>query len=126
MSIPCSTCTNTYADRLATAANSGVISLSCSLILVTFYVVILVSLRGQMLVGWHKAPSTCRSHTIVVILCLGPSTFVYIHLVYIPSPRTERACALHIITPMLNPFIYILWNEGSHEETVQEESGKRK
>ncbi|NXO42823.1 OR4S1 protein, partial [Locustella ochotensis] len=103
-------CADTRAAGLAAVANSGVISLSCFLILVTSYVVILVSLRGQTLAGWHKALSTCGSHLTVVILFLGPSTFVYIR----PSGdlSEDRSVALFytLITPMLNPFIYTLRN----------------
>lgn len=103
-------CADTRAQGLAAVANSGVMSLSCFLILVTSYVVILVSLRGQTLTGWHKALSTCGSHITVVILYLGPSTFVYIR----PSGdlSKDRSVALFytIITPMLNPFIYTLQN----------------
>ncbi|NWZ81180.1 OR4S1 protein, partial [Poecile atricapillus] len=103
-------CADTRAEGLATVANSGVISLSCFLILVTSYVVILVSLRGQTLVGWHKVMSMCGSHITVVILFLGPSTFVYIR----PSSdlSEDRSVALFytLIPPMLNPLIYTLRN----------------
>ncbi|NXM58952.1 OR4S1 protein, partial [Illadopsis cleaveri] len=103
-------CADTRAEGLAAAANSGVISLSCFLILVTSYVVILVSLRGQTLAGWHKALSTCGSHIIVVILYLGPSTFVYIRPSSDLSEDRSMAVFYTIITPMLNPFIYTLRN----------------
>ncbi|NWZ34557.1 OR4S1 protein, partial [Brachypodius atriceps] len=103
-------CADTRAESLAAVANSGIISLSCFLILVTSYVVILVSLRGQTLAGWHKALSTCGSHITVVILYLGPSTFVYIRPSGDLSKDRSVAVFYTIITPMLNPFIYTLRN----------------
>uniref|UniRef100_A0A8C3XD46 Olfactory receptor n=1 Tax=Cyanoderma ruficeps TaxID=181631 RepID=A0A8C3XD46_9PASS len=103
-------CADTRAEGLATVANSGVISLSCFLILLMSCVVILVSLRGQTLAGWHKALSTCGSHIIVVILYLGPSTFVYIGPSGDLSEDRTVAVFYTIITPLLNPFIYTLQN----------------
>ncbi|NXU06270.1 OR4B1 protein, partial [Buphagus erythrorhynchus] len=87
-----------------------VISLSCFLILVTSYVVILVSLRGQTLAGWHKALSTCGSHITVVILFFGPTTFVYIRPSSDLSKDRSVAVFYTLITPMLNPLIYTLQN----------------
>ncbi|NXB19951.1 OR4S2 protein, partial [Rhagologus leucostigma] len=104
-------CADTRPMGLAAVANSGVIALSCFLILVASYVVILVSLRGKTLAGWHKALSTCGSHIAVVILFLGPCTFVYIR----PSSDLSKdrivAVFYTLITPMLNPLIYTLRNE---------------
>ncbi|NXR72374.1 OR4S2 protein, partial [Pycnonotus jocosus] len=103
-------CADTQAEGLAAVANSGVISLSCFLILLTSYVVILVSLRGQTLAGWRKALSTCGSHITVVILYLGPSTFVYIRPSGDLSKDRSVAVFYTVIAPMLNPFIYTLRN----------------
>lgn len=103
-------CADTRAEGLAAVANSGVISLSCFLILVTSYVVILASLRGQTLAGWHKALSTCGSHIAVVILFFGPTTFVYIRPSSDLSKDRSVAVFYTLITPMLNPLIYTLRN----------------
>lgn len=103
-------CTDTRAMGLATVANSGVISLSCFLILLTSYVVILLSLRGQTLARWHKALSTCGSHIIVVILFFGPCTFVYIRPSSDLAKDKSVAVFYTLITPMLNPLIYTLQN----------------
>ncbi|NXH17445.1 OR4S2 protein, partial [Bucco capensis] len=103
-------CTNTYAVRIAVVANSGMITLSCFLILLMSYVVILGSLKSQRAEGWHKALSTCGSHITVVILFFGPCTFVYIR----PSSRLtedKRVAVFYTIIPsMLNPLIYTLRN----------------
>ncbi|XP_005046501.2 PREDICTED: olfactory receptor 4S2-like [Ficedula albicollis] len=103
-------CADTRAEGLAAVANSGLISLSCFLILVTSYVVILVSLKGQTLAGWHKALSTCGSHITVVFLFFGPTTFVYIRPSSDLSEDRTVAVFYTLITPMLNPLIYTLRN----------------
>ncbi|KFW87887.1 Olfactory receptor 4B1, partial [Manacus vitellinus] len=80
-------------------------------ILVSSYVVILLSLKGQTAAGWHRALSTCGSHITVVILFFGPCTFIYIR----PSSNLVEdkvvAVFYSIITPMLNPLIYTLRNQ---------------
>ncbi|XP_078249452.1 olfactory receptor 4S2-like [Pogona vitticeps] len=104
-------CTNTYIVGIIVVANSGMIALSCFLILVVSYIVILVSLRSRSSEGRRKALSTCASHVMVVILFFGPCTFTYIR----PSSNfsEDKTVALFytIITPMLNPLIYTLRNE---------------
>ncbi|NXW35282.1 OR4S2 protein, partial [Phaetusa simplex] len=103
-------CTNTYTVGIIVVANSGMISLSCFIILVMSYVVILVSLKSQTSEGRYKALSTCGSHITVVILFFGPCTFIYIR----PSSNLleDKSVAVFytVITPMLNPLIYTLRN----------------
>ncbi|NXH98039.1 OR4S2 protein, partial [Pachycephala philippinensis] len=103
-------CADTRAAGLAAVANSGVISLSCFLIVVTSYVVILLSLRGQKPAGWRKALSTCGSHITVVILFFGPCTVVYIRPSGDLSEDRSVAMFYTLIPPMLNPLIYTLQN----------------
>ncbi|NXW50512.1 OR4S2 protein, partial [Nyctiprogne leucopyga] len=104
-------CTDTYAVGIIVVANSGMITLSSFIILVTSYAVILVSLKSQTAEGWHKALSTCGSHITVVILFFGPCTFIYIRPSSNLSEDKNVAVFYTIITPMLNPLIYTLRNE---------------
>ncbi|NXV71532.1 OR4S2 protein, partial [Atlantisia rogersi] len=104
-------CIDTYTVGIIVVANSGMITLSCFLILVISYIMILVSLRSQMSGGRHKALSTCGSHITVVILFFGPCTFTYIRPTSDLSEDKRIAVFYTIITPMLNPLIYTLRNE---------------
>ncbi|NXV40042.1 OR4S2 protein, partial [Rissa tridactyla] len=103
-------CTNTYTVGIIVVANSGMITLSCFIILVMSYIVILVSLKSQTSEGWYKALSTCGSHITVVILFFGPCTFIYIRPSSNLSEDKSVAVIYTVITPMLNPLIYTLRN----------------
>ncbi|GAB0189702.1 olfactory receptor 4S2-like [Grus japonensis] len=104
-------CTDTYAVGIIVVANSGMITLSCFVILVVSYIVILVSLKNQTSEGQLKALSTCGSHITVVILFFGPCTFIYIRPSSNLSEDKSVAVFYTVITPMLNPLIYTLRNE---------------
>ncbi|NWT45813.1 OR4S2 protein, partial [Chroicocephalus maculipennis] len=103
-------CTNTYTVGIIVVANSGMITLSCFIILVVSYIVILVSLKSQTSEGRYKALSTCGSHITVVILFFGPCTFIYIRPSSNLSEDKSVAVIYTVITPMLNPLIYTLRN----------------
>ncbi|XP_054053764.1 olfactory receptor 4S2-like [Rissa tridactyla] len=103
-------CTNTYTVGIIVVANSGMITLSCFIILVMSYIVILVSLKSQTSEGRYKALSTCGSHITVVILFFGPCTFIYIRPSSNLSEDKSVAVIYTVITPMLNPLIYTLRN----------------
>ncbi|NXD88168.1 OR4S2 protein, partial [Halcyon senegalensis] len=104
-------CTDTYIISVSVAANSGVISLSCFVVLVVSYAVILVSLRARSSEGRLKALYTCASHITVVVLFLGPCIFIYMRPSTTFSADKMVAVFYTIITPMLNPLIYTLRNE---------------
>uniref|UniRef100_A0A8C3TF70 Olfactory receptor n=1 Tax=Chelydra serpentina TaxID=8475 RepID=A0A8C3TF70_CHESE len=104
-------CTDTYIVSLIVVANSGMISLSCFVVLVISYVVILVSLKTHSSKGRLKALSTCASHITVVILFFGPCIFIYMRPSTTFSEDKMVAVFYTIITPMLNPLIYTLRNE---------------
>lgn len=63
--------------------------------------------------GPHKALSTCASHLIAVILFYG--TTGVIHLLpkasYCPESEQMVSLSYTLITPILNPLIYSLWNK---------------
>ncbi|NXS13250.1 OR4S2 protein, partial [Neodrepanis coruscans] len=104
-------CADTRVLAAAGVVSGGAIALGCFIFLLVSYAVILVSLRGQTSVGWHKALSTCGSHITVVILFFGPCTFIYIRPSSDLAGDKNVAVFYSVISPMLNPLIYTLRNE---------------
>ncbi|KAM9149014.1 olfactory receptor 4S2-like [Pangshura tecta] len=104
-------CTDISIVGVIVVANSGMISLSCFVVLVVSYVVILVSLKTHSSKGCLKALSTCASHITIVILFFGPCIFFYMRPSTTFSEDKMVTVFYTIITPMLNPLIYTLRNE---------------
>ncbi|NWS53472.1 OR4S2 protein, partial [Chunga burmeisteri] len=104
-------CTDTYIISVSVATNSGMVSLSCFIVLLVSYAVILVSLRRRFSEGRLKALYTCTSHIIAVVLFFGPCIFIYMRPSTTFSADKMVSVFYTIITPMLNPLIYTLRNE---------------
>ncbi|XP_053217463.1 olfactory receptor 4Q3-like [Podarcis raffonei] len=104
-------CVNTYVTEILMAANSGLLSLVCFLILLISYGVILVSLQGRFKESRGKALSTCSSHLTVVSLFFVPCLFVY--LVPFSNTSVDKMASTFytVVTPALNPIIYTLRNQ---------------
>uniref|UniRef100_A0A452RFQ6 G-protein coupled receptors family 1 profile domain-containing protein n=1 Tax=Ursus americanus TaxID=9643 RepID=A0A452RFQ6_URSAM len=104
-------CTDTYFTGMLIVSNSGTVSLTCFLALVTSYTVILVSLRKQSAEGCRKALSTCSAHFIVVGFFFGPCIFLYTRADTNFSMDKVVSVFYTVVTPQLNPLIYTLRNE---------------
>ncbi|XP_054305654.1 olfactory receptor 4E2 [Pongo pygmaeus] len=104
-------CTDTYLTGILIVTNSGTISLSCFLAVVTSYTVILVSLRKHSAEGRQKALSTCSAHFMVVALFFGPCIFIYTRPDTSFSIDKVVSVFYTVVTPLLNPFIYTLRND---------------
>ncbi|XP_025724946.1 olfactory receptor 4E2 [Callorhinus ursinus] len=104
-------CTDTYLTGMLIVSNSGTISLTCFLVLVTSYTVILVSLRRQSAEGRRKALSTCSAHFMVLAFFFGPCIFLYTRPDTSFSMDKVVSVFYTVVTPLLNPLIYTLRNE---------------
>ncbi|XP_032272894.1 olfactory receptor 4E2 [Halichoerus grypus] len=104
-------CTDTYLTGMLIVSNSGTISLTCFLALVTSYMVILVSLKRQSAEGRRKALSTCSAHFMVVAFFFGPCIFLYTRPDISFSMDKVVSVFYTVVTPLLNPLIYTLRNE---------------
>ncbi|XP_053449448.1 olfactory receptor 1509 [Nycticebus coucang] len=104
-------CADTHLTGVLIVSNSGTISLTCFLALVTSYMVILVSLRKQSAEGRRKALSTCSAHFMVVALFFGPCIFIYTRPDTSFSMDKVISVFYTVVTPLLNPLIYTLRNQ---------------
>uniref|UniRef100_A0A452QZ82 G-protein coupled receptors family 1 profile domain-containing protein n=1 Tax=Ursus americanus TaxID=9643 RepID=A0A452QZ82_URSAM len=104
-------CTDTYLMGMLIVSNSGTVSLTCFLALVTSYTVILVSLRKQSAEGCRKALSTCSAHFMVVGFFFGPCIFLYTWADTSFSMDKVVSVFYTVVTPQPNPLIYTLRKE---------------
>ncbi|XP_004694765.1 PREDICTED: olfactory receptor 4K17 [Condylura cristata] len=104
-------CTDTYIVQIVIVANSGMISLSCFIILLISYSLILITIRSHSSAGQSKARSTLTAHITVVILFFGPCIFIYNWPSSNHSVDKFLAVFYTIVTPILNPIIYTLRNK---------------
>ncbi|MBZ3881278.1 Olfactory receptor 4F3/4F16/4F29 [Sciurus carolinensis] len=105
------TCTDTYQQEFMITANSGFISVGSFLILITSYIVIILTVQKHSSAGSSKALSTLPAHITVVVLFFGPLIFIYAWPY--PSIHVDKFLAIFdaVLTPFLNPVIYTLRNQ---------------
>ncbi|XP_053451502.1 olfactory receptor 4K2-like [Nycticebus coucang] len=103
-------CVNTYVLGIFMISTSGVIALISFLLLLTSYVIVLVTIRDHSSTGSSKALSTCTAHFIVVFMFFGPCIFIYMWPFTNFLADKILSVFYTIFTPFLNPLIYTLRN----------------
>ncbi|XP_072480238.1 olfactory receptor 4K13-like [Notamacropus eugenii] len=104
-------CTETYILDLLAAADNGLLSLICFLLLLVSYSVILLTVHRHSSGGLSKALSTLSAHITVVTLFFGPLTLIYAWPSSSYALDKFLSVFFSVITPLLNPVIYSLKNQ---------------
>lgn len=104
-------CMDTYVLGILMISDSGLLSMSCFLLLLVSYTLILITVRQRAAGGVAKALSTCSAHIMVVMLFFGPCIFIYVWPFSRFSIDKILSVFYTIFTPFLNPLIYTLRNK---------------
>ncbi|XP_040824338.1 olfactory receptor 6S1 [Ochotona curzoniae] len=111
-------CTNTRKLEETDFVLASVVIVSSLAITATSYGhIILAVVRIPSVSGRQKAFSTCTSHLMVVTLFYGSAIFLYVRPSQSGSVEANWSVTVitTFVTPLLNPFIYALRNEGVKE-----------
>ncbi|PNJ17093.1 OR4K5 isoform 1 [Pongo abelii] len=103
------TCLDSYIIEILIVVNSGVLSLSTFSLLVSSYIIILVTVWLKSSAAMAKAFSTLASH-IAVVIFFGPCIFIYVWPFTIYPLDKFLAIFYTVSTTILNPIIYTLRN----------------
>uniref|UniRef100_A0A8C6GRQ3 Olfactory receptor n=1 Tax=Mus spicilegus TaxID=10103 RepID=A0A8C6GRQ3_MUSSI len=103
-------CVDTYVLGLFMISTSGIIALSCFILLFNSYIIVLVTIKHHSSKGSSKALSTCTAHFIVVFMFFGPCIFIYMWPQNSFVIEKILSVFYTIFTPIMNPVIYTLRN----------------
>ncbi|XP_068129287.1 olfactory receptor 4E2-like [Hyperolius riggenbachi] len=105
-------CSDTFVIDMFIIANSGMISVSCLVVLLFSYAGIIITIfKIRSSEGRQKAFSTCGSHLLVVAFFFGPSAFIYLRPPGDFAGDKLLSVLYTALTPLLNPIIYTLRNQ---------------
>ncbi|XP_054850178.1 olfactory receptor 4N2-like [Eublepharis macularius] len=104
-------CMNTYALELFMFINNGLSILICFILLLISYGILLVKVRTGSSQGKSKAPSTCITHMIMVVIMFVPAISIYSHPFQDFSFDKVVAVFHTMVFPLMNPMIYTLRNK---------------
>ncbi|XP_067419887.1 olfactory receptor 10D3-like [Emydura macquarii macquarii] len=106
------TCADTYVIKTVSFTSSGIVPMTCFLLILTSYIRIAASVvRMRSAEHRQKVVSTCSSHLRVVYFFFGPCALLYTQpsLSNVLATPTQIFC--NVVTPMLNVVIYTLRNK---------------
>ncbi|XP_004781807.1 olfactory receptor 4K2-like [Mustela nigripes] len=105
-------CIDIYVLGIFMISTSGVIALVSFLLLLTSYIIVLVTIKDHhSSTGTSKALSTCTAHFIVVFMFFGPCIFIYVWPFTNFLVDKVLSVFYTIFTPFLNPLIYTFRNQ---------------
>ncbi|XP_065801787.1 olfactory receptor 5F1-like [Muntiacus reevesi] len=107
-------CSDTCLQESIFSTFAGVNMVGALLVILTSYSYILFSIfRVHAGAGRRKAFSTCASHLTAVILFYSTSIYTYLRPTSSYSLNQDKVASVFytVVTPMLNPLIYSLWNK---------------
>ncbi|XP_004475506.1 olfactory receptor 4K14-like [Dasypus novemcinctus] len=104
-------CRDSYTLGIFMNADSGLLAMTCFILLLISYTYILLTVQQNSKSGALKALSTCTAHITVVILFFGPTIFIYMWPLSITWVDKFLAVFYSVLTPLLNPCIYTLRNK---------------
>uniref|UniRef100_A0A8C6FS68 Olfactory receptor family 4 subfamily K member 5 n=1 Tax=Moschus moschiferus TaxID=68415 RepID=A0A8C6FS68_MOSMO len=104
-------CLDSYIIEILIVVNSGILSLSTFSLLVSSYIIILITVWFKSAAAMAKAFSTLAAHITVAIVFFGPCIFIYLWPFTTYPVDKVLAIFYTIFTPILNPIIYTLRNK---------------
>ncbi|XP_030042568.1 olfactory receptor 4E2-like [Microcaecilia unicolor] len=105
-------CSNSLITEIVDMLNTGVLILSCFLVIAISYTFIISTVfKIHSAEGRWKAFSTCSSHLLVLSFLFGSSVFIYVRPSVTFAADKPLSVFYTIVTPFLNPFIYTLRNK---------------
>ncbi|KAM5175946.1 olfactory receptor 4K14-like [Callospermophilus lateralis] len=104
-------CMDSYNLGIVMNADSGVVVVTCFILLLMSYTYILFTVHQRSKTGASKALSTCSAHITVVVIFFVPCMFIYVWPLNITWLDKFLAVFYSVFTPLLNPAIYTLRNK---------------
>uniref|UniRef100_M3Z4K8 Olfactory receptor n=1 Tax=Mustela putorius furo TaxID=9669 RepID=M3Z4K8_MUSPF len=107
-------CSDTYIPETIVFTSAGTnLFFSISIVLTSYFNIVLAILRIRSSEGRRKAFSTCASHMMAVTVFYGTLFFMYLQPRSNLSLHTDKMTSVFytLVIPMLNPLIYSLRNK---------------
>ncbi|XP_010606650.1 olfactory receptor 8J3 [Fukomys damarensis] len=107
-------CSDTYVTEILVFLSAGTnLFFSMTIVIVSYFNIVLSILRMRSSEGRKKAFSTCGSHVMAVTVFYGTLLFMYLQPGANHSLDTDKMASVFytLVIPMLNPMIYSLRNK---------------